>query len=140
MTALAGETVAAQTPPAAAPTPAPSSPSAPPERVEEPIHRRAARYAWALLLARIYEVFPLLCPKCGAQMQIIAFITEALSVRQILAHLGEPTSPPRMAPARGPPLWEMPDAEPGKRDPRASQFDPQAQPAPDYEFDQRIAW
>ena len=25
-------------------------------------------------------------------MQIIAFITEALSVRQILAHLGEPTS------------------------------------------------
>ncbi len=35
--------------------------------------------------------------------------------------------------ARGPPLWDMPDA--GQRD-----FDPQAQPAPDYEFDQRIAW
>jgi len=34
--------------------------------------------------------------------------------------------------ARGPPLWEMPDA--GK-----DRFDPQAQPAPDYEFDQRIA-
>ena len=54
-------------------------------------------------------------------------------MRQILAHLGEPTSPPRLAPARGPPLWEMPDA--GQRG-----FDPQAQPAPDYEFDQRIAW
>ena len=26
---------------------------------EEAIHRRAARYAWALLLARIHEVFPL---------------------------------------------------------------------------------
>ncbi|MBK8385045.1 MAG: transposase [Candidatus Accumulibacter sp.] len=25
-------------------------------------HRRAARYAWALLLARIYGVFPLVCP------------------------------------------------------------------------------
>ena len=37
------------------------------------------------------------------------------------------------APARGPPLWEMPDV--GQRG-----FDPQAQPAPDYEFDQRIAW
>jgi hypothetical protein len=55
------------------------------------------------------------------------------SVRQILVHLGEPTSPPRLAPARGPPLWEMPDA--GK-----DRFDPHAQPAPDYEFDQRIAW
>jgi hypothetical protein len=37
-----------------------------------------------------------------------------------------------MAPTRGAPLWEMPDAGGG--------FDPQAQPAPDREFDQRIAW
>ena len=54
-------------------------------------------------------------------------------VRKILGHLGEPTSPPRMMPARGPPLWEMQAAEPGE-------IDPQAQPAPAYEFDQRIAW
>ena len=40
---------------------------------------------------------------------------------------------PCIAPACGPPLWEMPDAGQGG-------FDPQAQPAPDYEFDQRIAW
>jgi hypothetical protein len=39
----------------------------------------------------------------------------------------------RTASARGPPLWEMQDAE---RD----EFDLQAQPVPDYEFDQRIAW
>jgi hypothetical protein len=38
-----------------------------------------------------------------------------------------------MAPARGPPLWEMQDAG-------QDEFDLQAQPAPDYEFDQRIAW
>lgn len=62
---------------------------------------RAPGYAWALLLARIYEAFPLLCPKCGGEMRIIAFITEAVAVRDILAHLGEPTAPPRMAPARG---------------------------------------
>ena len=43
------------------------------------------------------------------------------------------TSPPRMAPASGPPLWEMADAG-------QDEYDPQAQPAPDYEFDQRIAW
>jgi hypothetical protein len=90
------------------------------------------RYAWAVPLARIYEVFPLLCPKWGAEMRIIAFITEAPDVRQILAQLGEPTLPPPLAPARGPPLWEMPAGE--------DRFDPQAQPAPDYEFDQRIAW
>ncbi|MBI4755811.1 MAG: hypothetical protein HY778_10455 [Betaproteobacteria bacterium] len=35
--------------------------------------------------------------------------------------------------ARGPPLWEMADTGQG-------QFDPNAQPSPGYEFDQRIAW
>jgi hypothetical protein len=48
-------------------------------------------------------------------------------VRKILAHLGEPTSPPRLAPACGPPAGQ-------------GGFDPQAQPAPDYELDQRISW
>jgi hypothetical protein len=66
-------------------------------------------------------------------MRIIAFITDAVAVRDILTLLGEATSPPRLMPARGPPLWEMPDAGQDK-------FDPQVQPAPDYEFDQRIAW
>ncbi len=100
---------------------------------DEPAHRRAARYAWALLLARIYEFFPLRCLLCGGEMRIIASITDRGTVRDILIHLGEPISAPTIAPARGPPLWEMPRA--GHR-----AIDPQAQPAPDYEFDQRIAW
>ncbi len=66
-------------------------------------------------------------------MRIVAIITEPSSVRAILAHLGEPIRPPTTAPARGPPLWDLPDAA---RD----QFDSHAQPAPAYEFDQRIAW
>ena len=66
-------------------------------------------------------------------MKIIAFITETVVIREILGHLGEPKSPPRLMPARGPPLWEMPGSEAAKGDPRA-------QPQPDYEFDQRIAW
>ena len=48
----------------------------------EPTHRQAARYVWALLLARIYEVLPLLCPKCGGEMKIIAFITEGTVIRR----------------------------------------------------------
>jgi hypothetical protein len=86
-----------------------------------------------MLLARIYEVFPLVCPRCGAEMRIIAFITDAPTVRDILERLGEPTAPPRIAPARGPPLWERPPA--GQRE-----IDPRAPPAPDYELDQRVTW
>ena len=121
VTALASTAI---TPPPA-PTPQPTA---------EPAYRRAARYAWALLLARIYEVFPLLCPLCGAEMQIIAFITDGPTVRDILDHLGEPTAPPRIAPARGPPLWEATDAE---HDPAA---DPLLQCVPAFEFDQRLSW
>ena len=51
---------------------------------------------------RIYEVFPLRCTHCGADMRIIAFITYGPTVRDILVHLGEPTTPPRIAPTRGP--------------------------------------
>ena len=41
-----------------------------------PPKRSPAHYLWAALIARIYEVFPLLCPMCGGQMRLIAFITE----------------------------------------------------------------
>jgi hypothetical protein len=96
--------------------------------------RRAARYAWTLLLAGIYEVFPLVCPDCGGATRIIAFVTDGPTVRGILGHLGEPTAPPRIAPARGPPLWEAADAE---HDPAA---DPLLQSAPAFTFDQRLSW
>ena len=35
----------------------------------EPLKRSAAHYLWAVLIARIYEVFPLLCPMCGVQFE-----------------------------------------------------------------------
>ena len=37
-------------------------------------------------------------------MRLVGFITEPATVRQILEHLGEPTSAPAIAPARLPPL------------------------------------
>jgi hypothetical protein len=55
-----------------------------------------------VLLACIYEIFPLRCALCGAEMRIIAFITQAPALNTILAHLGEPTTPPELARARGP--------------------------------------
>jgi len=39
----------------------------------KPKPRPPAHYLWAALIARIYEVFPLLCPMCGGQMRLIAF-------------------------------------------------------------------
>jgi hypothetical protein len=48
--------------------------------VAEPTYRSAARDAWALLLGRIHEPFPLLCPHCGSEMRLIAFITGAGAV------------------------------------------------------------
>jgi hypothetical protein len=66
-------------------------------------------------------------------MQIIAFVTDAPTVRAILAHRGEPTAPPRIAPARGPAVdAALIGATPSR--------DPIAPPEPAYAFAQRIAW
>ena len=47
-----------------------------------------------------------MCPFCGGQMRIIAFITRSADIRQILEHIGLETEPPRITPARGPQLWD----------------------------------
>ena len=66
-----------------------------------------------MLIARIYEVFRLLCPLCDGQMRLIAFITNGAEVRKILEHIGVDSEPPHITPARGPPLWESCDAQTG---------------------------
>jgi hypothetical protein len=103
--------------------------------------RSPAHYLWAVLIARIYEVLPLLCPLCGGQMRLIAFITEGTQIRRILDHIGVDSEPPHISPARGPPLWDDCDAQ---MDDGAqiepADWDLAAQPAPDYEVDQRINW
>ena len=70
-------------------------------------------------------------------MRIISFITDTGTVRKILGHLGESTLPPRIAPARGPPLWEAAIASEHANDP---EWEMSAQPEPALEFDQSIAW
>jgi len=62
-----------------------------------------SRIAWAKLIARIAEDFPLACPACGGDIRLIAFIIDPAPVRKILLHLGEPLDPPPLAPPRGPP-------------------------------------
>ena len=60
---------------------------------------RALRRSWAQLIKRIYEVDPLVCPTCGSEMKVIAFITEHDVVDAILRHLAKtkarsPRGPP----------------------------------------------
>jgi len=69
----------------------------------KPRSHDTSRIAWAKLMARVGEEFPLECPACGGDIRLIAFITEPGTIRKILAHLGEPLEPPPVSPARGPP-------------------------------------
>lgn len=61
--------------------------------------RSPAQIRWARLLARGHcakrgrEVLPLLCPSCGREMRILAFLTEPVTVRTILVHLELPHRP-----------------------------------------------
>ena len=65
---------------------------------------REARRGWAALIKQVYESDPLLCPKCGSEMKIIAFIERHQTevIEKILRHCGlwEESS------ARGPPAEE----------------------------------
>ena len=110
-----------------------------PEPVAPP-KRSKAHYLWAVLIARIYEVFPLLCPKCGGQMRLIAFITEGMQTRKILEHIGVDFEPPHIAPAREPPLWCGCDAQTDEGVRIDPDWDLAAQPTPDFEVDQRVNW
>ena len=45
------------------------------------------RRNWARLIKKVYEIDPLLCPKCQGNMKIISFIEEPEIIEKILRHL-----------------------------------------------------
>jgi hypothetical protein len=82
----------------------------PDEQNKENKKRRASksyRLLWAVLLARVFSIDVLRCPKCGGQRVLVAFIQDPPVIDKILSHLGLPTKPPQLAPARSPPQQEM---------------------------------
>jgi hypothetical protein len=116
-------------------------------RILEPRPSRPSR--WSTLLARIYEVFPLICPTCQTPLTFIAFLTDPEPITRILAHIGEPTSPPLTHPARGPPQTELAMGPGGGQADEVAQesfpddldqspdFDPtEPEPIPEDDFDQ----
>jgi hypothetical protein len=89
-------------------------------------------------IARIYEVFPLLCQLCGGQMRIIAFIAHSANIRQMLDHLGVQAEPPNISPSRGPSLREDCEVQIGEGVEVEPGWDLVAQSAPDFDVDQRV--
>jgi hypothetical protein len=63
---------------------------------DEKIFRRN----WARLIQKIYEVDPLICPKCKGAMRIVSSIEDPSVIRDILKHLGiwlvRPRPPPKI--------------------------------------------
>ena len=51
---------------------------------------KRASFEWAELIARIYEVDPLICSKCGNTIKILHFVTHKAEIQRILRRIGWP--------------------------------------------------
>ena len=60
------------------------------EITESDYRREFTKSSWAACVKRIYEIDPLECPKCKAQMRIIAFIQDEHSIKNIMKAQGIP--------------------------------------------------
>jgi Transposase zinc-binding domain/Putative transposase len=74
---------------------APQRDKAEPTEASAETPRRRSAPTWARLIAKVYQVDPLVCTRCGQKMKTIAFLTDQVSIRRILDHLG--LSPPEQA-------------------------------------------
>jgi hypothetical protein len=76
------------------------------EQPEPPATHRCHYWPWARLLKRSLGVDGEKCDACGARMKLRAIVFAARSIERLLAHLCEPTEPPPLSPARGPPFFK----------------------------------
>jgi hypothetical protein len=58
-----------------------------PALIESEVSPKEFRKNWARLIQKIYNVDPLLCPKCLGSMRIISFIEDSEIIKKILKHL-----------------------------------------------------
>ena len=71
---------------------------------EKPAKKRRCSASWARMIAKVYQADPLTCRKCDGELQIIAYLTDGISNKRILDHLG--LNPPENE-ARPPPIREV---------------------------------
>jgi hypothetical protein len=70
--------------------------------LDDELYAASSRLEWAVLLRRTHGVDALRCPKCAAQMRVLATLTDPSVVKKILSHLGVRTEPLPPARAREP--------------------------------------
>jgi hypothetical protein len=55
--------------------------------------------SWAACLARVFEVFPLICPNCRVDLKPVAVILDDKELVRLLNHFGLPVELPLTSPA-----------------------------------------
>lgn len=80
-----------------------------PDRQDEDEFTRRVRLSWAKSIRRVYEVDPLLCPFCGAEMKILAFIVDFGAAKATAKSLKLPAQEPA-------PLAHAPPGPDGERE------------------------
>ena len=73
--------------------------------------RHVPSKGWAEMIRRVYEVDPLICPSCGGQMRIIAFIEDHNAIDGIIRHLKLTFAAERPPPPQAQPQLAMADEE-----------------------------
>jgi hypothetical protein len=59
----------------------------------ETVSAKASRRSWVQLIQKIYEMGPLICPKCSHKMKVISVITEPFEVKKMLECLKKNNAP-----------------------------------------------
>jgi len=78
-----------------------------PPRQDDDEFTRRARLSWAKLIRRVYEVDPLLCPFCGSDMKILAYIVDFGAARAIRKSLKLPAQEPEPLAHAPPETFEL---------------------------------
>lgn len=76
------------------------------ENINDPIlvpEKLKSRISWAKLMSRVFQIDVTKCKHCGGKVKVLAATMEKQAIVKILKHLGLPSEPPEIAPARAPP-------------------------------------
>jgi len=75
-----------------------ATPKKKPDHTSDPemktVSNKASKQSWARLIQKVYEIDPLVCPKCDHEMRVIAIITDPYEVNKILECLKRNNAPP----------------------------------------------
>ena len=59
-----------------------------PALIDSDLSAKEFRRNWARLIQKVYEIDPLVCPKCQGEMRVISVIEDQAIIKKILQHLG----------------------------------------------------